>query len=154
MNNSLYITPKGNKTELFCLVDGNPLQSSHITWKLKDKLLTNSDAEQHFSIKFIPPNLSVLTIVNARDTDDGNFTCHVSNTIGATAVAFTELRVKRPPVILESQSTLKAGEDSNSEKPASFVCKAHGYPDITFKWRSPVSFCTSIITFEILTMRP
>lgn len=111
--------------------------SNHITWKSNNRPLINRDAEQHFSIKFLPPNLSILTIINAKDSDDGNFSCHVSNLIGAQDVAHMELRVKRPPQILTDLSVLKAGEDSNMGRSATFTCKAKAFPDVNFKWKLP-----------------
>lgn len=111
--------------------------SNHVTWKSNNRPLINRDAEQHFSIKFIPPNLSILTINKARDSDDGNFSCHVHNLIGLPDVAHTELRVKRTPLILTELSVLKAGEDSNNGRSATFICKARAFPDVQFKWRLP-----------------
>lgn len=139
MNSSLYTTVKGNSTQLYCLVDGNPLQSNHITWRLNNKPLSNTDAEQRYAIKFIPPSLSILTIKSARDTDDGQFSCHVANTIGLASSASTELRVKRAPTILVEQSNLKAGEEVDAGKTARFECKSVGYPDINYKWRNPAN---------------
>jgi hypothetical protein len=119
------------------MVDGNPLHSNHVTWKSNNRPLINKDAEQHFSLKFLPPNLSILTIINAKDTDDGNFSCHASNLVGAPDTAYTELRVRRTPHILVDLSVLKAGEDSNIGRSATFICKAKAFPDVTFKWRMP-----------------
>jgi len=82
--------------------------------------------------------VSVLTILNARDVDDGEIGCHVANKIGKPAVATSELRVKRSPLILADKSTLKAGEDSNIGRSAFFSCRAKAYPDVKFKWKAPV----------------
>lgn len=138
INSSLHTTTKGNKIQIFCIIDANPLQSGHISWKANNKSLINSDTEQYYSYRFIPPNLAILSILNARDVDDGEISCHVSNGIGKTVVANTELRVKRSPQILSDSSVLKAGEDSNMGRSAQFVCKAWGYPDVNFKWKTPV----------------
>ena len=113
------------------------MQSNHVTWKSNNRALVNKDAEQHFSIKFLPPNLSILTIINAKDSDDGNFSCHVSNLIGIPDTAYTELRVRRTPHIIVDLSVLKAGEDSNIGRSATFICKAKAFPDVNFKWRMP-----------------
>ena len=101
-------------------------------------MLTNNDVEQHYTVKFVPPNLSILTIQNVHDTDDGNFTCHVNNKIGKSVTAMTELRVKRVPSILVDKSVLKAGEDGNIGRSGRFECKADGYPSVRFKWKTPV----------------
>jgi hypothetical protein len=87
----------------------------------------------------MPPALSVLGIQGLIDSDDGNYTCQVANGIGLPATAVIELRVKRPPVIL-ADSVLKAGEDANIGRSATFVCKARAYPDVTFRWKLPVGF--------------
>ncbi len=79
-----------------------------------------------------------MTILSARDIDDGEISCHVNNKIGKTIKAITELRVKRAPQILTDTSILKAGQDSNKGQSAFFQCKAQAYPDVTFKWKSPV----------------
>lgn len=100
-------------------------------------MLTNNDDEQHYTVKFVPPNLSILSIQNVRDTDDGNFTCHVNNRIGRSVMDQTELRVKRVPSILVDSSVLKAGEDGNIGRSARFECKADGYPSVRFKWKTP-----------------
>jgi hypothetical protein len=134
----MHTTTKGSKIQIFCIIDANPLHSSHISWKANNKSLINSDTEQYYSYKFIPPNLGILSILNARDVDDGEISCHISNGIGKTFIANTELRVKRSPQILTDSSVLKAGEDSNMGRNAQFLCKAWGYPDVTFKWRTPV----------------
>jgi hypothetical protein len=113
--------------------------------------LINSDTEQYYSYKFIPPNLAILSILNARDVDDGEISCHIANGIGKTFVVTTELRVKRPPQILAEASVLKAGEDSNMGRSAQFVCKAWAYPDVTFKWKTPANGEISNSTKFIVT---
>lgn len=142
VNSSLYTTTKGNTVQLFCIVDANPIETKHITWKLNNKPVINvasfsRETEQRFSHKFLPPNLSILTISNAKDSDDGNFSCQVSNLIGLADTAYTELRVKRPPQILTDLSLLKAAQDSNTDRTATFICKAKAFPDVSFKWRTP-----------------
>ena len=79
----------------------------------------------------------MLQIDNVRPDDDGNFTCHVYNKIGASVSDKTELRVKRVPTILTDRSVLKAGEDGNIGRSARFECRARGYPDVKFKWKEP-----------------
>lgn len=93
--------------------------------------------EQFYSVKFIPPNLSVLTIHATRDIDDGNVSCSIANGVSVRADAYTQLRVKRAPHVLETESVLKAGEDSNIGRSARFKCTVSAYPDITFKWKTP-----------------
>ena len=125
--------------QLFCLIEANPLSAAHITWKSNNKSLINSDTEQFYSYKFIAPNVSVLTIANPRDVDDGEMSCHVNNGVGGkTAVAVAELRVRRPPQIVSDASVLKAGEDSNLGHSAHFKCRSWAFPDVTFKWKTPV----------------
>lgn len=133
----MYTTTQGNKINLYCIADANPLLANHITWKSKDKPLVNTETEEFYTIKFIPPNLSVLTINKPRDVDDGNISCTVANGIGKGETAFTELRVRRVPIVLTDESTLKAGEDSNMGRTASFRCVIRGFPDSTFKWKTP-----------------
>lgn len=128
---------KGAPTQLFCILDGNPLLAKDVTWKSKDKPLMTRDNEQFYSVKFIPPNLSVLSIHAARDVDDGNVSCLISNGIGMKTEVYTELRVKRAPQVLETESALKAGEDSNMGRSARFKCVVSAYPDVSFKWKTP-----------------
>ena len=139
VNSSVYVTTKGSTVQLFCTAEGNPLLSNHVSWRTNNKPLVNIESEQHYSIKFIPPNLSVLTITNVRDYDDGNFSCHVANGIGAQDISTAELRVKRTPTILMDASVLKAAEDSNIGRSAAFSCRAKAYPNVLFKWKQPVS---------------
>jgi hypothetical protein len=133
INNSLHIVSRGDRAQIFCVLDGNPLQASHVTWKLNNKQTLGND--DYYNVRFIPPNLSVLTILNTRDVDDGEISCHVSNNIGAPNVSTTELRVKRTPQIMVDSSVLKAGEDSNIGRSALFKCQAKAYPDASFKWK-------------------
>lgn len=134
---SVYVSTVGETTQLTCLVEGNPIETKHITWKLNNKYLTNSNEEQHYSVKFVPPNKSILTVHNVQASDDGNFTCHINNKVGKAADASTELHVKRVPEILMDKSVLKAGEDGNIGRSARFECWARGYPDVKFKWKQP-----------------
>lgn len=134
INSSLHVVSRGDRAQIFCLLDGNPLQASHVTWKLKSGKQTVKD-DDYYQIKFVPPNLSVLTILNVRENDDGEVSCHVSNSIGASNSSSTELRVKRTPHIQTDLSELKAGEDSNIGRSAQFKCVARAYPDATFKWK-------------------
>jgi len=133
----LYVTSVGESVQLSCTVSGNPIARDFVTWKLNKNALVNSDYEQYYSVKFVPPNLSVLTIEKVRDIDDGNFTCHVDNKIGKGAEDLTELRVKRKPVITVDKSILKVGVDGNTNKNATFECRARAYPDVKFKWIEP-----------------
>ncbi len=123
---------RGDKAQIFCLIDANPLHSSHVTWKLNNKQIVNDD---YYHIRFIGPNLSVLTITKARDSDDGQVICHASNSIGNASVAHVDLRVKRTPQIMIDSSQLKAGEDSNMGRSAQFKCQAKSYPEASFKWK-------------------
>jgi nephron len=132
---SMYISNKGDNVVLSCLVDGNPLTSKHITWKYNEKPLTNLEYDQHYSIKFVPPKLSELTITDVRDGDDGDYSCEVSNKIGQPVIAKTQLRVKRVPQVLKDSSVMMAAEDSNIGRTAVFKCKARGYPRVDFKWK-------------------
>ncbi len=81
----------------------------------------------------------MLTISSPRDLDDGEISCHVANGIGKAAVATAELRVRRPPQITSEGSVLKAGEDSNMGHNAHFKCRSWAFPDVSFKWKTPVS---------------
>ena len=128
----------GESVQLSCTVSGNPIARDFVTWKLNKNALVNSDYEQYYSVKFVPPTLSVLTIEKVRDVDDGNFTCHVDNKIGKGAEDLTELRVKRKPVITVDKSILKVGVDGNTNKNATFECRARAFPDVKFKWIEPV----------------
>lgn len=134
---------KGGQISLFCILDGNPLLAKDVVWKSNNKPMLTRENEQYYSFKFIPPNLSVLTILNARDVDDGNISCSISNGIGKMETAFTELRVKRAPLVIADDSVLKAGEDSNMGRSARLKCVVSAYPDPVFKWRTPVAewFC-------------
>jgi hypothetical protein len=134
----VYITTKGNQIQISCMIDANPLLSNHITWKSNNKSMINTDSEQFYSFKFIPPNHSILTILNVRDVDDGEISCHVGNSIGRPVVTTTELRVKRQPVIIAASSVLKAAEDSGMGRSTYFECRAQSYPDATFKWKNSV----------------
>lgn len=140
INSTVHVTTKGNQIQLFCILDGNPILSNHITWKSKDKPFINRDNEQYYSVKFLPPNLSVLTISNARDVDDGNISCTIANGVGRPEVAYTELRVKRSPELNVDTSVLKAGQDSNLGHSAMFKCAVVAFPDATFKWKLPVIY--------------
>lgn len=133
------MTSIGSKISLSCIGEGNPLHSNNFTWKIGNKPFVAADSDEYYSFKFIPPNLSVLTINSARDVDDGNISCTVSNGIGKGDVAYTELRVRRPPVVLTDQSVLKVGEDSNMGRSASFKCVIKGYPESFFKWKTPTN---------------
>lgn len=138
INSTLHVVTKGGEIKIFCFVDGNPLLPNNIIWKLKEKSLLSRDSE-YYNVQFIPPNLSVLTIFQARDVDDGNVSCSVSNGIGVSvANAYTELRVKRAPQLLADESVLKAGEDSNFGRSARFKIAVSAYPDASFKWKTPV----------------
>lgn len=137
INSTLHVATKGASIQLFCLLDGNPLGAGNVSWKSRDKPMLTRENEQFYSVKFIPPNLSVLSIHAARDVDDGNVSCSVSNGVGSRADAYTELRVKRAPQVLENESALKAGEDSNMGRSARFKCAVSAYPDATFKWKTP-----------------
>lgn len=128
---------KGAQVQIFCILDGNPMLGKDITWRSKDKPMITRENEPFYSVKFIPPNLSVLTIHAARDIDDGNVSCAIANGIGPKMEAYTELRVKRAPQVLENESALKAGEDSNMGRSARFKCVVSAYPDVTFKWKTP-----------------
>lgn len=141
INTTSLITNEGSSIQIFCIIDANPLESSHIFWQSNNKSMTNTDTKQYYSTKFLPPNLSVLTLLSARDLDDGEISCHVKNGIGGkTLKAITELRVKRPPHILAETSVLKAAVDSNMGYNSFFQCKATAYPDVTFKWKNKVQF--------------
>ena len=111
--------------------------------------MANTDTKQYYSTKFLPPNLSVLTIMHARDIDDGEISCHVKNGIGGKTIkASTELRVKRTPTILAETSVLKAAVDSNMGYNTFFQCKAQAYPDVNFKWKNNVCILTSFINWS------
>lgn len=133
------MTSLGSKISLNCFGEGNPLHANNFTWKIGSKPFVTAHSDEYYSFRFIPPNLSVLTINNARDVDDGNISCTVSNGIGKGDVAYTELRVRRPPVVLIDKSVLKVGEDSNMGRSASFKCVTKGYPESTFKWKTPTN---------------
>lgn len=90
----------------------------------------------------------MLTILNARDVDDGNVSCTVMNGIGRAETAYTELRVKRSPQVVDDESVLKAGEDSNLGRSARFKCAVSAYPDALFKWKTPVCEAKIIYFFN------
>jgi hypothetical protein len=139
INSTQLITNEGNAIQIYCIIDANPLEASHIFWQSNNKSMTNTDTKQYYVTKFLPPNLSVLTIMNARDIDDGEISCHVKNGIGGKTIkAITELRVKRTPTILTEASVLKAAVDSNMGYNTFFQCKAQAYPDVNFKWKNNV----------------
>ena len=142
---------EGSSISIFCIIDANPLEASHILWQSNNKSIMNTDTKQYYSTKFIPPNLSVLTILSARDLDDGEISCQVNNKIGKSIKATTELRVKRPPQILSETSVLKAAVDSNMGYNSFFQCKAQAYPNVDFKWKNKVKYQNCLNNIKYLT---
>ncbi len=93
--------------------------------------------DQRFQSRIQLPNLAILSITNIKESEDGNFSCHVNNKIGAASSASMRVLIKRIPTILD-ESVLKAAQDSNEGRSARFICKAHAFPDVTFKWKFSV----------------
>ena len=79
-----YIANKNDLLALSCLVQGNPLELTQISWKFNGKPIT---ADSRFVLQLEKPNRAVLTLNTIRDVDDGNFTCTVANGIGSEAHA-------------------------------------------------------------------
>ena len=138
INNSLHIVSLGDRAQVFCILDGNPLLASHVTWKLNGKPQPLGN-DEFYQTRLVSSSLAVLVVRSARDLDDGELSCHVANGVGNASVATTELRVKRKPQIIHEASMLKAGEDSNIGRSAQFKCLARAYPDATFKWKKASS---------------
>jgi hypothetical protein len=134
------VTIKGKQIAILCTIEGNPVAPEHVTWKLKDKaLVINRDTEQYYSVKFVAPKFSLLNILNARESDDGNVTCSVYNGIGTRSEVSIDMRVKREPQLQADASVLKAGQDSNFGHSALFKCVIVAYPEAKIKWLLPVN---------------
>lgn len=131
----MYITNKDVQLNLFCIINGNPLELNHIEWKLNNQKIVPSQRLQNKLLSLANNQyLGILTINSVSDLDDGNYSCHVNNQIGQASQAQMSVYVKRQPVIL-ADSTLKAAENSNRELSAKLICKVNAYPDVTFKWK-------------------
>ena len=86
--------------QLMCTVDANPIANDTIKWVREgfDGLAGNADADDgkaRVSTKWDGGNTLYLTILNATETDAGEFDCVVDNGIGSQVKNTSFLVVKR-----------------------------------------------------------
>ena len=87
ISSPVYIDP-GRRGVVECVVDGNPIDASMITWQRTDfnlagRALINTESSK-----------STLTLLNMTRADNGVFSCVADNKIGTVAVGEAEVIVK------------------------------------------------------------
>lgn len=87
----ILIVGNGSDAELACTVNGNPIESYHVTWEAPD---VPNDWNKRSYVSF-ENNTSILKLVNVTKRDMGLFYCMVNNTIGSAVNDSSRLIIER-----------------------------------------------------------
>ncbi|XP_031354404.1 neuroglian-like [Photinus pyralis] len=115
-----YVSPKnipalaGKSIVIYCVYSGTP--NPQTAW-YKDGLI-------------LQPTSKSLSIQNVSLSDKGNYTCEVSNGVGALKVHSTHLAVFAEPKLIDEPEFLTVAKGESAE----FRCTASGVPEPKINW--------------------
>ncbi|XP_065200589.1 nephrin-like isoform X2 [Planococcus citri] len=115
--------------EMWCTVDGNPIESHHVSWigprvvGLLDRMQINFDN-----------NTSILKITKVTHQDTGFYYCVVNNTIGPVINDSVRLILEHSPVTENRPFNYTSKIACDYGKTAHLTCEASGVPELYFSW--------------------
>ncbi|XP_034938315.1 neuroglian isoform X2 [Chelonus insularis] len=113
---------RGKQIELFCIYGGTPLPET--IWRKDGERIKTSDRVTQGNYG------KSLIIKHVNFTDEGTYTCEVSNGVGSAASHSINLRVMAVPYFVVEPEIVNAAEDET----AVIKCEATGEPQPEIKW--------------------